>query len=147
MSGKGTSMPPVGPDHRLPPQAYRNIVLSLRTGLIAALVILLGGIVAYVVIHPGVTSEGILSSNPIASFLTLSGLARGLAHGSPEAFLTLGVLALVATPIIRVVTGFYYFQRGGERTMAAITLVVFVLLLFALLVFGPIGTVIPGPRS
>ncbi|MGP8073812.1 MAG: DUF1634 domain-containing protein [Thermoplasmata archaeon] len=134
---EGTPAPPVARDDRLPPQAYRNIVLSLRTGLIAALVLLVGGIAAYVAVHPGVTSGGILSSNPIASFLTFSGLARGLAHGSPEAFLTLGILVLVATPIVRVVAGFYYFERGGERTMAGITLVVFVLLLFALLVFGP----------
>jgi uncharacterized membrane protein len=137
VSGENSPVPPVVPDHRLPPQAYRNIVLSLRAGLVAALVILLGGIIAYVALHPGSTSGEILSSNPIASFLTVDGLARGLAHGSPEAFLTLGVLALVATPIVRVVTGFYYFERGGERTMAGITLVVFVLLLFALLVFGP----------
>ncbi len=43
----------------------------------------------------------------------------------------------MATPIVRVASGFYYFRRGGERTMAAITLTVLALILFGILVFGP----------
>jgi len=125
------------PDVRLPLAAYRRMAFVLRSGLVASLLLLAGGIAEYFAHHPGATAQAILATNPIAGYLSLSGLARGIGRGSSEALLTLGVLVLVATPIVRVVSGFYYFQRGGERTMATITLLVFVLLLFGLLVFGP----------
>ena len=125
-------------DLRIPPEAYRRMAFALRAGLVGSLLFLAGGIAAYAAQHPGATAQGILATNPIAGFLTISGLSGGLARGSPEAFLTLGVLVLVATPIVRVASGFYYFRRGGERTMAIVTLTVFALLLFGLLVFGPL---------
>jgi len=121
----------------LPAQAYARMTLVLRVGLGLALAILGGGLVAYVVTAPGASSSTILSENPILSYLSLSGLASGLASGSADAFLTLGLLVLLATPIVRVVSGFYYFRAAGERAMTAITFAVFVMLLVGLLVIGP----------
>jgi uncharacterized membrane protein len=131
------SAPPVPPGHPLPDAAYRRMTFVLRVGLVAALAILLGGIVAYLLAHPGATSAEVLGSNPILQYLSLDGLASGLASGSIEAYLTLGLLVLLATPIVRVVAGSYYFGRGRERAMTAITITVFVLLLVGLLVIGP----------
>jgi len=121
----------------LPPEAYVRMAFVLRLGLVLSLAILGGGLVAYVATHPGISSASILSENPILSYLSLGGLASGLASGSIEAYLTLGLVVLVATPIIRVLSGFYYFRRAGERSMTAITLGVFALLLVGLLVIGP----------
>jgi uncharacterized membrane protein len=80
----------------------------------------------------------VLSTNPILGYLSFPGLGSGLASGAVEAFLTLGLVVLVATPIVRVLSGFYYFRRGGERAMTMITLVVLVMLLVGLLVIGPL---------
>jgi len=109
----------------------------LRVGLGLSLAILGGGIVAYVVMNPGVSSSSVLSGNPISSYLTFPGLLSGLASGSIGAILTLGLIVLVATPIVRVVSGLYYFRKVGERAMTAITFAVLVLLLLGLLFIGP----------
>jgi uncharacterized membrane protein len=65
-------------------------------------------------------------------------LASALAHGSPVAYLALGTYALIATPVVRVATGLYTFHRQGERGMVGITAVVLALLVFGLLVLGPL---------
>ncbi|HXW67850.1 MAG TPA: DUF1634 domain-containing protein [Thermoplasmata archaeon] len=122
----------------LPEAAYRRMTIVLRVGLGVALAILGGGLVAYLGTHPDATSAQALASNPILGYLGLSGLAAGLAAGSLEAYLTLGLLALLVTPILRVVTGIYFFRAHGERAMSAITLAVLALLLLALLVVGPL---------
>ena len=136
-----TQVSPVGPSppavHRLPDEAYVRMAFVLRIGLGLALAILGGGIVAYLVANPNEGSQSVLSSNPILGYLSLPGLASGLATGSIGAVLTLGLIVLVATPIVRVVSGLYYFRKAGERAMTGITLTVLVLLLLGLLVIGP----------
>jgi len=121
----------------LPPEAYSRMTLTLRAGLGLAIAILLAGLVAYILVYPSSTSGTVLSANPILNYLNLSGLVTGLATGTVEAYLTLGLVILVVTPILRVVTGCYYFQRAGERAMTGITLAVLALLLLGLLVIGP----------
>lgn len=126
------------PLRTLPIEAYRRMSLVLRTGLLASLVILVAGVIAYLIRH-GLESFGTaVSTNPILSYLSVTGLASGLAQGHIEAYLTLGLLVLVVTPLMRVVSGLYYFARGGERTMAGVTFVVLVLLLVGMLVLGPL---------
>ena len=129
------SAPPTHP--RIPDDAYRRMTLVLRVGLVTSLAILFVTLLVYLVVHPGATSGSALAANPILRYLSVGGLAQGLAEGSLEAYLTLGLLALVATPIVRVVSGFYYFRRGHETTMTAVTFTVLVLLLIGLLVIGP----------
>ncbi len=124
-------------ERRLSPEAYRRMVIVLRAGLGLAVAILLGALVAYLLTYPNATSQAILATNPILRYLSPGGLVQGLAAGHREAFLTLGLLVLLATPILRVATGAYYFYQDGEREMAAITTTVFVLLLVGLLVIGP----------
>jgi uncharacterized membrane protein len=109
----------------------------LRAGLLVAIAILAAGLVAFVLKHPGATSQSVLASNPILQYLGVTGLLSGLAAGSVEAYLTLGLIVLLATPILRVASGFYYFRRGHEREMAGISFTVLALLLFGILVLGP----------
>lgn len=122
---------------RLPDEAYARMALVLRIGLGAALALFLGAMAAYLIHHPHATYAA-SEANPSQGLLSLPGLAGGLVAGSPVAYLTLAVLVLVATPIVRVLSGLYYFQRAGERTIAAIALAVFLLLLFGLFVLGPL---------
>jgi uncharacterized membrane protein len=129
------SVPPYRP--KIPDDAYRRMTLVLRVGLVTSLAILLAGLIAYLVTQPGATSGSALAGNPILQYLSLGGLVHGIASGSLEAFLTLGLLVLVATPIVRVASGFYYFRRGHETSMAAVTITVLALLLVGLLLIGP----------
>jgi uncharacterized membrane protein len=131
-----TSLPPV--DLTFPPTVYERMARVLRGGLYASLLLLLAALAVYLIEHPSLTSSQAIGSNPILQFLSAGGLAGGLASGSPAAYLTLGLIVLVATPILRVASGLYYFRRGGERTMSALTVTVLVLLLLGLLVIGPL---------
>lgn len=124
--------------HDLPAAAYRSMARLLRVGLAVSLLVLLGSVVAFVLKYPHATISSILAENPIQGYLTLPGLAQGLAAGAPEAYLTVGLLVLVATPIARVLCGLYWFQRNGEVAIARVTLVVLLLLLAGLLLLGPI---------
>jgi len=129
-----TELPEV---NALPPEAYARMTLVLRVGLALALAILGGGIVAYILENPGQSSSSVLSNNPILNYLSFPGLGSGLGAGSVSAVLTLGLIVLVATPIVRVVSGLYYFRKVGERAMTGITLAVLVLLLLGILFIGP----------
>jgi uncharacterized membrane protein len=129
---------PGGAVRELPPEAYVRMVLVLRVGLAAAVAILLGSIIAFAIENPGASLGSILAANPVLRYLGVTELAAGLAAGSVPAYLTLGVAVLIATPLVRVLSGMYYFQRGGERTLTAITLTVFLLLLLGLFVIGPL---------
>jgi len=122
----------------LPPEAYTRMSLVLRAGLLVALVILAAGVIAYLVVNPAADSSSVIGHNPILEYLGLVALGQGLASGSVVAYLTLGLIALVATPVLRVLSGLYYFRRGGEREMTAVTFTVFVLLLVGILVVGPL---------
>ena len=125
------------PRHPLPDDAYRRMSWVLRGGLLASVALLLTALAAYLVEHPSASSADAISSNPIAPYLTLGGLAHGLGAGAPEAYLALGVFVLIATPIVRVAAGAYYFHRARERTIGWVTITVLVLLVFGVLVLGP----------
>jgi uncharacterized membrane protein len=109
----------------------------LRAGLALSLLLLGGGVVVYLLENPGLSSSSVLANNPILNYLSWSGLGAGLASGSVSAVLTLGLIVLVATPILRVVSGLYFFGKVGDRTMTAITGTVLMLLLLGILVIGP----------
>jgi uncharacterized membrane protein len=122
----------------LPPRVYALMAGVLRVGLVVSLVVL--GVAAAVLVarSPASASGGWIATNPLVRYLDLRALAAGLAHGTPEAYLTVGVFALVATPVVRVVTGLYAFAAHGERRMAVLAAAVLGLLFVGLLVVGPL---------
>lgn len=122
----------------LPDADYRRMADVLRVGLLVALGLLTVALVALVAHAPDSSSGGWISTNPLVRYLDVRALGRGLATGAPEAYLTLGVYALIATPVVRVASGTYAFFRHRERRLATITAIVLVLLLVGLLVLGPL---------
>lgn len=97
----------------------RGITEVLRVGVLAAVTLLLiGGILLYTLQGPGRVPRGLGSGFGIA-----------LESGSPSAFLYLGALVLVATPLVRVVLTTVLFARGRDTAFTVITLVVLATLL------------------
>jgi uncharacterized membrane protein len=138
MIGTPASAPPPSEDLDLPPAAHRRMAAVLRVGLAVALVLLAGGLVALLVRSAGSDAGGWVHANPLVGYLDPAKLAGGLAAGAPTAYLTLGVYALVATPVVRVATGITAFAGHRERRMVALTTVVLALLLVGLFVVGPL---------
>ena len=119
-------------------RAAGRMTVVLRVGLATAIA-LMGAATAFLLAGgPGASSARVTSAATLRGYLGGDGLLAGLAAGSPEAYLTLGVYALVATPVLRVVTGLYYFRRAGNFALAKLTGVVLVLLLMSLFLLGPV---------
>jgi len=140
MSGPDAPSPAVEPasTSELPGSVYRLMATTLRVGLAVALAILAASAIALIAVRPHSPAGAWVTPNPLVGLLDLSTLGRGLVAGRPEAYLTVGVYALIATPVVRVVTGVYSFYRHREPGMVALSAAVLLLLLFGLLVLGPL---------
>jgi uncharacterized membrane protein len=64
--------------------------------------------------------------------LDLGSLPADLAALRPAAFLWLGILAVIATPVSRVVVAAFGFARRGDRPMVAISVAVLVVIATAI---------------
>ena len=126
------------PHPELDPAVYVTMTRLLRVGLLLALTTLAVFAVIYVIGNPSVDWSQVINQNPVRQYLSASGLAAGLLHFQVEAYLTLGVLFLIATPVARVLAGAFVFHANGERTMTRITLAVFAMLLVGLFILGPL---------
>ncbi|HEY7728659.1 MAG TPA: DUF1634 domain-containing protein [Candidatus Eisenbacteria bacterium] len=113
----------------------RGITGVLRAGVSASLILVAAGTVISFVHHPEY-----LRSLVALERLTRPGIAprsfaevvSGLAAGRGQAIVALGLLLLLATPVIRVAFSLALFLRDRERTFVALTLTVLALLLLSL---------------
>jgi uncharacterized membrane protein len=110
------------------PPALRGLVSRLLiSGLAVAGLCFLIGVVAY--LHQGIglggssTASGLPSSWPTA-----------LVHGDPGAFVFLGLVVLVATPMTRIIVSAGLFAAAGDRPFTMLTLFVFTVLVVTILV-------------
>jgi uncharacterized membrane protein len=120
------------------PTAAKRMAWLLRGGLVLASVLLAAGLVAFMLLHPNEDRRTLVNSNPIVGYLQVRALWAGLEGGHTQAYLTLAVLVLVFTPVARVLLGWYYFHRSGDRVLMWISASVLGLLLLGLFVIGPL---------
>jgi uncharacterized membrane protein YfcA/uncharacterized membrane protein len=109
----------------------KSIGWILQIGvMLSAAIILLG-----IVLLP--TRPGGLSPERVLAFpQTLSLLASELLVLRPQAIITLGLLLLIATPVVRVAASIVAFALEGDRRYVVITSVVLLILLFSLFLGG-----------
>jgi uncharacterized membrane protein len=128
-------MVPAGRDPRPPlsPAQFRLLVsrvLAIGVGVSAALIA--AGFVAALVLGWQTSLVGAPASSVQAT--DFGAVWAGLAAVRPIAFVQLGLLVLLATPVLRVATTFLAFLVEGDRTFAALTAVVLAILLAGLVV-------------
>ena len=121
--------PPVGRREEIgvPPLLRGLVSRLLRTGLVLALAWIAAGLA--LAIRGGVG----LGSTVHAVGLS-GGLGPGLLGGAPGAFIFVGLIILLATPLIRVAVSAGLFASVGDRPFTALTLFVLGLLLATLAV-------------
>ncbi|HEY7637439.1 MAG TPA: DUF1634 domain-containing protein [Gemmatimonadales bacterium] len=121
-------------------RAERLISNVLRVGVITSLVtILLGTVIAFAH-HP----EYITSPRELLHLTrpsdtgphTLREVLTGLANLRGQAIVVLGLLILIATPVVRVAVSILLFLEEGDRTYVAITSTVLALLLLSFFIGG-----------
>jgi uncharacterized membrane protein len=106
----------------------------LRVGvLVSALVVLAGGVL-FLVRFGGEAVKDRREFRPEVEELRKPGLIVGAAvRGDGGGLIQLGLLVLIATPVVRVVFSAFAFLRQRDYTYVVITLLVLAVLLYSLL--------------
>ena len=120
---------------------------TLLYGLLASTAIIVAGLVLMAVANTtgyscdaaGDALNCILSFNPLSSSegiypTTLGAVISGVASAKPFAIIELGVIVLLATPVLRVLNSLILFGIERDRAFVLITLFVFLVLLFSFFV-------------
>ena len=107
----------------------------LRVGVTASLVLVVAGTVVSFVHHPDYLRSLValerLTQPGIAPH-SISEVVEGLRAGRGQAIVALGLLLLLATPVLRVALSLALFVRSRDRAFAALTLLVLALLFLSL---------------
>lgn len=104
----------------------------LRSGVVASLLIVAAGTILSFVHHPDYLRSPAayvrLTSPPASPFRNLAGIVDGLRHARGQAVVTVGLLVLVATPVLRVAASIGLFALQRDRAFVAVTSLVLALL-------------------
>jgi uncharacterized membrane protein len=124
------------------PTAQMEVVVSnlLRFGVLASFVIVaIGVVIFFIVARDGTNAPGLPST--MTSVVENEGILRsptdifeGLGRGDPNAVIVLGLLVLIATPILRVAISAVIFFLQRDRLYVAITLFVLGVLAFSFII-------------
>ena len=110
----------------------------LRFGVLASLVLIVGGTVLSFAHHPEYFTPGMSFQHFVepteAVPHSLAGLATGLKAFSGTAIAVLGILLLIATPVVRVGVSIFAFIYQRDRLYTLITATVFCLLLLSFVI-------------
>src|SRR5262249_7850027 len=129
------SPPPQSPNATPPPRdaltRRAELIISgvLRGGvLLSAAIITLGVVLLFAHILVG-------HGAPVAYQIprTAGSVLRGVLHGDPVSVIALGLLVLLATPVVRVGVSLVTFALEGDRLYTAITALVLLILLLSFL--------------
>jgi uncharacterized membrane protein len=105
----------------------------LRYGvLLAATVVLIGGILYLAQYGSKAPDYGTFDENRNKELRTLSGTLAAAGRLDSKALIQLGLFVLIATPVLRVAFTVYAFLRERDYTYVAITLIVLAVLLYSL---------------
>jgi uncharacterized membrane protein len=126
----------LNPADRRVAESERAISRVLRGGVWLSLLLVSAGTALSFLAKSGAYGSGpgevARLTGPGGSFpRTAAWLVHGLVHLDGQAVVVLGLIVLILTPIIRVAVSIVAFVRGGDRIYAAITTVVFLLLLLS----------------
>jgi len=114
------------------------IGLALRIGVIVSIALVLIGVALLVVEGKGLgySDYSIMSirSNVNTTVIPPIMALRGLSQADGLSFIILGLMVLIATPVLRVALGIASFAMERDWLYVAITIVVFINLMLAIFV-------------
>lgn len=110
---------------------------TLRTGVAVSVAVMLAGVVITFAHHPDYFHSrpalGELTSSREIFANTLGAVFRGVRELRGQSIATLGILLLIATPVVRVAISVVLFAAQRDRRYVLITAVVLALLLTSLM--------------
>jgi len=126
------------PADRDPRMRRLELLISrlLRVGVITSVALMVIGMIATFKQHPDYVSSSVVLDSAVGPGATFphefGALLASLRQLRGEAIVTLGLLVLMATPVMRVAVSVFAFIRHRDRTYALITAAVLCLLLLSL---------------
>jgi uncharacterized membrane protein len=131
---RDTTQPPV--TERTPARDVELVISTLlRVGVATSLTVIVAGTILSFVHHPDyVSTPDALThlTEPGAAFPhTLSQVSEGLRQQRGQAVIVVGVLLLIATPVLRVAASIVGFIYQRDRVYVVITSIVLALLLLS----------------
>ena len=136
MSEQGSTLTPAEQDHRVR-QVELLISRLLRIGVLTSLCIIVLGMILSFSHHSGYRESADelkrLTSDDAEFPRTLPGVWRGLRQFQGCAVVTLGLLVLIATPVMRVAVSIFAFIYERDPKFVVITSLVLALLLLSFL--------------
>jgi uncharacterized membrane protein len=117
-------------------QHMDNIIANmLRAGVMtAAAIVLLGGVM-YLFQHPGAAPSYRVFHGEVAQLRRPAAIVTTALHGHARSIIQLGLLLLIATPILRVFLCVVGFFSQRDRLYVAVSLMVLCVLLYSV-IFG-----------
>jgi uncharacterized membrane protein len=113
------------------------ISVTLRTGVAVSVAVMLFGLVVTFAHHPDYFHSrpalGQLTNSREVFANSLGAVFRGVRDLSGQSIATLGILLLIATPVVRVAISVVLFAAKRDRRYVLITAVVLALLLTSLI--------------
>jgi len=104
----------------------------LRTGVIVCCTIMAAGAVLFLLRGGGATSSYTHFTGEPPDLESIAGVLKQTRAGSAKGIIQLGVLLMIATPVLRVVFAVAGFARMKDWKFTAISLVVLALLAYGL---------------
>jgi uncharacterized membrane protein len=107
---------------------YSNVNLILRIGAYSAFIILILGMVLFLFTAPDTIEDRMLLP------LSVNELLSSISGFQPRGLINIGLLVLMFTPLLRVITALISFLRLKDSKYSLISLGVFLILLSGLIV-------------
>lgn len=104
----------------------------LRWGVLLSAAIVISGGAVYLSRYGHTRPDYTVFRGEPAGLHTPSGIVQGVYHGSSRVWIQLGLLVLIATPIVRVAFSIFGFALEGDLMYVGVTLVVFSVLITSL---------------
>ena len=108
------------------------IAYLLRAGVLSAALVVIAGAVIYLGSHPGARVDYRTFHSEPDALKTVHGIVHAAFFGDSRAIMQLGLLVLIATPIVRVMFSVAAFSIEGDRMYVFFTMIVLAVLLYSL---------------
>jgi len=114
-------------------QKLENFIAHLlRAGVLVAALVVIGGAIPYLGVHPGAQIDYRTFHGQPEQLTTVHGIVRCAFSGRANCIMQLGLLLLIATPVARVIFSAIAFTIEGDRMYLLFTLIVLAVLLYSL---------------
>jgi len=109
------------------------VAVALRTGVLLAAAVVLAGGIDYLIANAGGTAKFSPFHGEPAQYRDLRGIFQAAAGGDSKGIIQLGLVLLVATPVVRVGLSLIGFAVERDRVYVTVTAVVLGILIVSLL--------------